>query len=99
VIVVVPVPVRFPFSTRVLVVAAISIRVAYPASLLPVYPVLIVFRLPPAFVTVSVAGDTNTMITIRIAAFVSVSDRPRREKRRWQGQTYGCGEKCRLRTA
>jgi hypothetical protein len=79
--------------------AAISIGVAYPASLLSVDPVLIVFRLAPAFVTVPVAGDTNIMITIRIAALVGVSPRRRREKRRWQGQTHCRGEKCRLRTA
>jgi len=99
VIVVVPVPMWFPFSTRVLVVAAISVRVAYPTSLLPVYPLVIVFRVPPAIVPVPVAGDTNTMITIGIAAFVSVSQRRRREERRWQSQAHGCGEKYRLRAA
>ena len=96
--IVVPVPVRFPFSTRVLVMAAISIRVAYPPSIRSVYPLGMMFRLAPAFITVSVTGDADTMIPIRVAAFVSVGYRLRREKRRGQGQTHGRGEKCRLRT-
>ena len=79
------VPMRVPFVTIVLVVTPIPIGVAHPMPATSIIMGRMVFRLTPADVAISVACQTNAMMAIYIAAFISARD-------------GGCGKKdCRSR--
>ena len=68
------IPMRVPFVTIVLVVTPIPIGVAHPMPATSIIMGRMVLRLMPADVASSVACQTNAMMAIYIAAFISARD-------------------------
>jgi hypothetical protein len=64
------VPVGVPFVAVVLVVAAVTIAITDPPSLMAIDVSLRVFRLLPASVTVLIALDADTVIAVGITTLV-----------------------------
>jgi hypothetical protein len=76
------VPVGIPLATRVLVMAAVTIAITNPSSLMTIDVLLRVFRLLPAPVAVLIALDANAVIAVEITALKRPSDCHTGEHRR-----------------
>ena len=68
------IPMWVPFMAIVLVVTPIPIGVAHPVTATSIIMGRMIFRLTPAYVAVLVAGHTNAVVAIHIAAFIGMRD-------------------------